>query len=531
MSAIYSSTEFTLSRQHPVGVLGWRQDVANLMPHAIDTVLDGERVLVIPFKRDEVKLLSNLGVKAPAPILWRYDWNGHTPFEAQRTTAAMLTTEAEAFVLSDPGTGKTASALWAFDFLYREGGAKKMLVVAPLSTLRQTWLREAARWTPDLRAVVVHGSPEHRRLLLKEDAQIFIINHDGVRAFEKELLAARFQVVCVDELTAFKTATAARSKAMQHIAELARFRWGLTGTPMSRSPEDAHGQVRVIAPGRMPKSVRRWQDRVMIRLSQFKWKPRSNATQLVYEAMQPAVRFTREDIMELPPTVVVRRDAAMSPMQAKVYKAVMGKLRMQVGAGEVTAANEAIKLSKLLQVASGAVITDQGAVSLDPAPRIAAVIEAAEQARGKFIVFAPFIASVDLLYEALRHVNMNVERIYGATVQRERERIFNAFRDDPSMLGIVAHPQTMSHGLTLTEADTIIWAAPVASLETYEQANARITRPGQTRKTMIFQIIGSPVEARVYSRLDDRAQMQGALLDLFAHEQNTATEGDCNDDY
>jgi len=83
----------------------------------------------------------------------------------------------------------------------------------------------------------------------------------------------------------------------------------------------------------------------------------------------------------------------------------------------------------------------------------------------------------------------------------------------------------MSHGLTLTEADTIIWAAPYPSLETYEQANARITRPGQTKKTMIVQIVGSPVEARIYNRLDGRAKMQGALLDLFAAGQD-ATLGD-----
>jgi SNF2 family DNA or RNA helicase len=84
----------------------------------------------------------------------------------------------------------------------------------------------------------------------------------------------------------------------------------------------------------------------------------------------------------------------------------------------------------------------------------------------------------------------------------------------------VAHPATMSHGLNLHAADMIVWAAPYPSLEVYEQANARITRPGQTKKQLIVQISGSPVEARVYKRLDQRASMQNALLELFDQQDS-----------
>ena len=121
--------------------------------------------------------------------------------------------------------------------------------------------------------------------------------------------------------------------------------------------------------------------------------------------------------------------------------------------------------------------------------------------------------------------------MYGATSQRERERIFDAFHNDPDMLGLVAHPGTMSHGLTLVEADTVIWGAPYPALETYIQANARVTRPGQTRKTMIVQIVGSPVEARIYTRLDGNAKLQGALLDMFANGQGDLDIGDAYDGY
>ena len=80
---------------------------------------------------------------------------------------------------------------------------------------------------------------------------------------------------------------------------------------------------------------------------------------------------------------------------------------------------------------------------------------------------------------------------------------------------LVANASTMSHGLTLTAATTIIWYAPVHSNEVYEQACARVRRPGQTRTTVIAHIAGSDIERRVYKRLQDKQSMQGVLLDMM----------------
>ena len=79
----------------------------------------------------------------------------------------------------------------------------------------------------------------------------------------------------------------------------------------------------------------------------------------------------------------------------------------------------------------------------------------------------------------------------------------------------MAHPQCLAHGLTLTEADTIVWYSPTMSNEIYEQANARINRPGQKHKTLIVHIVGTPIERVTYARLAQRQRMQNCLLDLF----------------
>jgi len=96
-----------------------------------------------------------------------------------------------------------------------------------------------------------------------------------------------------------------------------------------------------------------------------------------------------------------------------------------------------------------------------------------------------------------------------------RNEIFNTFQDSPEKQLLIAHPQCMAHGLTLTAANTIVWFTPTTSLEIYEQANARITRPGQSHKTLVIHLTGTAIERKLYSRLRQKARLQGALLDMF----------------
>jgi SNF2 family DNA or RNA helicase len=139
-----------------------------------------------------------------------------------------------------------------------------------------------------------------------------------------------------------------------------------------------------------------------------------------------------------------------------------------------------------------------------------------QEAQAKVLIFSPFIAGVDLIHKHMETLwPGRFAKVMGSTGVPERQRIFQSFQNDDSLLGICAHPRTMSHGLNLHAADMVVWAAPYPSLETYEQANARITRPGQTKRQVIVQISGSPVELRVYTRLDQRASMQNALLEMF----------------
>jgi SNF2 family DNA or RNA helicase len=199
-----------------------------------------------------------------------------------------------------------------------------------------------------------------------------------------------------------------------------------------------------------------------------------------------------------------------------VYTELMKKLKMGFQEGTVLAANEAVLMSKLLQIASGWVYTtDKKVVALDNQVRIDALLEILDEADGKVIVFVDFIHAAKQLDQILVTAGVNSSLVTGETPAHIRNNVFNAFQNQNSPRVLLAHPRCMAHGLTLTAADTIVWFTPTTSLETYEQACARITRPGQTRKTMIIHLTGTAVESKLYRRLQQKASTQGTLLEMF----------------
>lgn len=516
------TTIFTTPNANHV-VVPWREDLANLIPHAKELEWRGERMLVMPNDHIEAKLARNLGVPVPAPILTRYDWVGQTPWDIQRTTAALLTESERCYVLSTMGTGKTRAALFAADYLLKVGAIKRVLVAAPLSTLTPVWETELFRVMITRETRVLHGDRAKRLRLLAEDADFYIVNHHGLDLLKKEIIAREFDLVILDELAVFRNKSTELWKAANAVisAPSVKFAWGLTGSPTPGAPTDAWAQVRLLTPSRTVRTMSQFRDLTMRKVTDFKWVPRANANEMVHMAMQPSVRYTRDDVMELPPTSYVDRDVKPDPEAAKAYKMLFDKMRTLTNSGEsITAANEGVLQNKLLQVACGFIYTDKGTVyELPNSQRLKVLEEIIEETDRKVIVFVPYIHALQGVAEKLRQGGHSIEVVYGATARGKRDTIFQAFQDSDDPRILVAHPQTMAHGLTLTSANTIVWYGPTQSLEIYEQANARITRPGQTAKTLIVHMSGTLVEKMTYQRLRQRSKMQGLLLQMFKEQE------------
>lgn len=468
--------------------------------------------------------MAALAKQAPQPV---YDWLGKKPWDVQKHTTRLLVKSPRAYVLNEFGTGKTRSVIWAADILHRYYGVGPVLVAAPLSTLGPVWESELFKLDARARVQVLYGSKKQRLEKLAEPAEWYVINHHGLDLIRDELVAKGFQIFVVDELAVLRNARTLWWRAASRIVNSGsvKYAWGLTGSPTPKAPTDAWAQIRLLTPERTTKGFVRFREATMRQVSPFKWIKRPGAGALIHEQMQPAVRFSLEDVMELPPVTSRSFRVDLDPLARKAYQMMVDKLRMMTNNGEsITAANEGVLQSKLLQVACGWLYTDtKGVFSLPTKARLDALLALIEQTTRKYIVFVPFTHALEGVALYLQKASENISVVHGQTPVAMRNRIFRAFQEDEQPRGIVAHPGCMAHGLTLTAANTIIWYSPVNSYDIYEQANARIVRPGQTSKTLIAHLIGTPVERAVYQRLRDRRSFQGLLLDLFRNEASNLT--------
>lgn len=495
-----------------------------LLPHGKRLTWQGQDLIVVPHGIDETRLLRNLEFPVPAPITEHYGFpsaDGKRPFQKQVSTAALMTMMNHCYVLNDMGTGKTKSAIWAFDFLQSIGRARRMLVVAPLSTLVFTWEREIRMTLPGKKVVVLTGEAERRRKLLREPADIYIINHDGIKVVFKELML-RPDIDCInfDEAAVFRNARTELAKTARKLTLGRKYVWGMTGSPTPTDPTDAYGLAHLITPETAPRSFTSFRHETMLQVNQFKWVPRKDARDTVAKTLQPAVRFSLDEITELPPLIERDIQVGLTSRQQKLYDMLKEHAAALLAEGSVTAANGGVLFSKLLQTSLGWVYSDKdrAIIEIDQGgnKRVDALLDLIESAEAKLIVFSPFKSATAGIAKALKKEGIDFASVTGDTPMGERTQIFSAFQGSDKYHVLNAHPECMSHGLTLTAADTIVWFGPVTQLEIYEQANARIRRVGQTRKQQIIRMVSTPTEKLCYRRLAQRSDLQSSVLDLLA---------------
>lgn len=470
---------------------------------------------------EEAQQLCKLKVAdVPSPINRDYKWTGKlTPFKHQEVTSSFLTLNKKAFCFNEQGTGKTASVIWAADYLLTKGYIKRILVLCPLSIMKSAWQQDLFKFAMHRSCSVAHGTATQRKKILAADSEFVIINFDGLAVIKDEVMAGGFDMVVVDEANAYKNAQTNRWKVLRDIVAKTPWLWMLTGTPAAQSPVDAFGLAKLVNPDNTPTYFGRFRDDVMYKVTQYKWAPKPDAQQTVHRVLQPAIRFERSQCLDLPPLTYTEREAPLSPQQNKYYQKLRKDMVLEAAGEEVSAVNAATQLNKLLQISGGAVYTDEGGVlEFDVSNRLQVILEVIEESTNKVLVFVPYTHTITLLSEFLSKKKIPSAVINGKVTLNKRSEIISQFQKetDPRVLAI--QPQAASHGLTLTAADTIIWYSPVTSVETYLQANARINRPGQKHPMTVVHIEGSPVEAKLYQMLQGNIVNHHKIIDLYRQE-------------
>lgn len=489
--------------------------IAQYIPTCRVISYKGHTLVAVKHGLTEACVLRNMGLPAPSPMLYDgFTWAGrYTPMSHQVETAEFLTLNRRAFVLSDMGTGKSSAALWAMDYLMERGFIKRVLVICPVSVTK-VWADETFTTVPHRSVGLLMGTKAKRLDVLANHDTICVINFDGVITIKKEL-TDEFDLIIVDEASTYRNAQTKRYKALKSLITAETRLWLMTGTPVPNAPTDAWALVRLVAPRHVAPSFKLFQEQVMRPAGPYKWVAKPGSQELVYEAMQPAVRFRKRDCLDLPSVTYTNRYCELSKPQMTMFEQMRKVMRHEDETCTITAANAAVRVLKLQQICCGAVRNDDGeAVMLDDGPRLDLLMEILEEIPGKAIVFAPFIFTMEKLRATISK-KYSCALVNGSVNLTDRSAIFNDFQREADPKVLIAHPATTAHGLTLTAASNIIWYAPIYSVEQYEQANARIDRKGQTEPCTITHIGAHPFEWAIYTALQNKASLQSQLLLLY----------------
>ena len=476
-------------------------------------------IYAVPATLDAARVLRNIGVEAPSPIMTEYDWPsvpGRTAGWWQKETAAFLTLNPRAFCLNKQRTRKTMSALYAVDYMQKKGLMGRCLVVAPLSTLELVWAESIWYNFPRKRHAVLHGSAEKRKLLLDQKHDIYIINHDGIEIVQEELKKRPdITHIVIDELRVFFSAKTKRWKAMKSIITPERTAWGLTGTPTPNAPTDAYGQMKLIKPENFPGHFTQFKNTVMQQFGPFKWVPRRGHEEIVKQCLSPAIRFDRDVVTDMEPQLI-ERHAELSPQQAKHLNELTRHAVTEIEGTIISAVNAAVLIQKLVQACLGSVYGAGGEiVEMDFGPRLKVIEELIEEnSDSKTIVFFPFTAALEAFARELKK-KWSVAVVDGSVSSGKRTQIFGDFQNKKDPHVLVAHPGCMAHGLELTAASLIIWAAPHNNADTYGQANCRIDGGGQKLRIDIAHVSACAAERKIYQALREKRRLQDVICELF----------------
>lgn len=454
-----------------------------------------------------------------------YNWPakpGIIPFKHQIETTKFCLANKRAFVLNDMGTGKTLSALWAADILFKANRIRKVLIICPLSTMRSVWYEELFYNLPHRSKAISHGSREVRKAVINGPQEFTIINHDGVVPMFEELCYQRYDIIIVDELTAYKTFSAARSKKMILLARTAKALWGLTGKPTPNSPIEAFSQAHVVNPlnRNLPRYFTQYRDMVMYRLNLYTWIPKPEAINIVAAILQPAIRYKLTDCIDMPPIIHQTLDVPFTAAQDKAYNEMREHLYTELANGEVSASNAAVKLNKLLQISAGAVKNDEGEpTTVDCTPRLEALYEIFEEtSNSKLVVFVTFRASIKIVHDYLVSKKVSVKVIFGDVTPNKRQEAIQEFQNSDLNV-LVIQPQSSAHGITLTASSTIVWFSLIPSNELYQQGNARIYRAGQMLPCLIVHMVSSAAEKHIANLLTRKEVQASSVLELIARHE------------
>ena len=436
------------------------------------------------------------------------------PYAHQKITTDFIVDTNTCLITSDPGTGKTRAVLDAHVIL---GG--KTLVLAPLSILEAAWGEDIYKFQPEIKYGVAYAK-NRKQVFEDNENEMVITNFEAVNFLSKNThYCEQFDTIVIDEFTAFKNREAKRSKNLKKIISYFTNRIAMSGTPNSNTILDIWHPALLIDDGKRL-GTRFYAFRHQVCTPKFngfanEWIDKPGIEEAVADKLSDiSIRFALSDCIDLPDNIVRTVNTKLTPNIQKQYKTLADESVLYTKSGTVNAVNAAARVKKLLQLVTGAVYDEDGVVQFVHQERYDIVMTLVNQRAHSLVAFN-WKHERDALVELANKEGITYDVIDG-TVPAERRKDIVARYQAGQIKVLFCHPQSASHGLTLTRASTVIWCSPTYNAEHYQQFNQRIYRAGQTQKTetILIQARGT-WEPEVYKKLNTKLGRMENLLHIL----------------
>lgn len=442
----------------------------------------------------------------------------YNPHNYQKYAISYIEKHPIAAVILEMGLGKTSITLSAIrNLMFDSFVVSKVLVIAPLRVAKFGWSDEIKKWDHlrTIRYSVAVGSESERLKALSEKADIYIINRENVQwLVEDSGIPFDFDMVVIDELSSFKNYQTKRFKALMKARPKVKRIVGLTGTPSSNGLMDLYAEFRLLDMGeRLGRFIGQYRNTYFTpdkRNGQiiYSYKPLPFAENEIYRKISDiTISMKSDDYLEMPELILSETAVHLSEKEQKKYDELKKELLLQISDDEITAANAASLSNKLVQMANGAVYSDDEKVVEIHSRKLDALEDLIESANDK-----PLLIAYWFKHDLKRISERLKEKSIPFQILNSEESIRRWNKGELSVALI--HPASAGHGLNLQSGgSTIVWFSLTWSLELYQQTNARLYRQGQKDTVIIQHIITKgTIDEQILKALEKKDTTQQALM-------------------
>jgi len=461
------------------------------------------------------------------------------PFAHQAAYLQRFWSEPVAALFADMGTGKSYMLINNISLLYDKGKINAALIVAPKGVYRNWFDTEIPKHMPShvvYRMALWSATPrkaEQKALddlfSVTDDLKILLMNVEAFStvkgtAFAKRFILGHDVLMAVDESTTIKTPGSTRSKNTEKVGRGARYKRILTGSPVTKSPMDLYQQCEFLSPNCLNmNSYYSFQARYAViverHLASHSFKQivgYRRLDELKEKLDRFSFRVKKEECLDLPEKLYVKREVDLTPEQAKAYSEMKAIALARIGTGLVSTVNALTQLMRLHQIICGHVKLDDGTIVDLPNNRIKELMNIIEETDGKIIIWSSYRASIEAIKTALQNeYGMDsVGTYYGDTDVDERSRVVADFQNpDKPMRFFVGNPSTGGYSLTLTIANTVVYYNNSFDLEKRLQSEDRAHRIGQNKHVTYIDLMApNTIDEKIVKALREKINIATQVL-------------------